>query len=76
MTPDIFMEQARRIESKMLAQSLLRSTLMAMHEGAAAAKNGEAENAYRLKLHSSLDEALDTSNELVKLKETFVNSNR
>ena len=76
MTPDIFLEQAQRIERKMLAQSLLRSTLMSMHEGAAANGDGELENGVRLKLHALLDETLYTSNELTKLKETFVKSNR
>ena len=76
MTPETFIENAQRLESKMMAQSLLRSTLLNMHEAATSRSDGEAENAYRLKLHTLLDDTLDTSNEFTKLKENFVKSNR
>lgn len=76
MTPDIFIEKAQRLERRMLAQGLLRSTMLSMHEAASAAGDGVSENVFRVKLHGLLDESLDLSNELTKLKEIFVKSNR
>lgn len=76
MTPNLFMVQAQKLEQKILVQKLLGETLVSLHGSAATLCDGLAEYAYRIKLHTLLDETLDTSNELIKLKEAFVKSNR
>ena len=75
MTPDLFLVRVQKLEQKILAQKLVGETLIKLQENAAILCDGMAEYAYRMKLHTLLDATLDTSNELIKLKETFVKSN-
>lgn len=76
MTPEAFLTKAQKLERQILTQKILGETLTNLQQSAATLCDGQAEYIYRLKLHTLLDETLDTSNELVKLKEAFVKSNR